>query len=58
MDRKTLGIFGFILLLLAGFVGWVMNIVALATASEALGMTMLRAVGVLIAPLGGVLGYI
>lgn len=46
------------MLLIAGFVGWVMNIVALATTSEALGMTILRAIGVLIAPLGGVLGYI
>lgn len=47
-----------ICLIVAGAVGWVLNIVAIANVSEFSGMVVLRAVGVFFAPLGAVLGYI
>lgn len=43
---------------LAFVVGWVLNIVKLVEGNEAIGVLILRGVGVLLAPLGVVLGYI
>lgn len=47
-----------LLLVLAAFVGWVMNIVKLAS-SETLftGMNAVRAIGIFLAPMGAVLGF-
>jgi len=45
------------LLVLAGMLGWVLNIVELAHSSHVTGMVILRAVGIFFFPLGGVLGY-
>lgn len=55
----SLGI-GWIVVVLALMVGWVMNIVTLVQHANdpVTTMTVLRAVGIFIAPLGGVLGYI
>lgn len=49
-----------LLLVAFGFAiyGWVQNIISLANASGFSGMVVLRAVGVLLAPLGAVLGFI
>jgi len=45
------------ILVLAGMLGWVLNIVELAHSSHVTGMVILRAVGIFFFPLGGVLGY-
>lgn len=42
---------------LAGAVGWVLNIVKLVPMEGATGMLVLRGAGVVLAPLGAVLGY-
>ena len=42
-----------------GAVGWVMNIVKMAATNDPLtGLFVVRAVGVFIAPLGAVMGYL
>ena len=48
------------LVVLVLMVGWVMNIVTLVqhVNDPVTTMTVLRAVGILVAPLGGVLGYL
>jgi hypothetical protein len=45
---------------LAGVIGWILNIVTLAQSSFDVltGMLVLRVVGIFVAPLGAVLGYI
>lgn len=45
-------------LVLAGAVGWIMNIVAVAQSDFVSGMVILRVVGIFMAPLGAVLGYL
>jgi len=45
-------------IVLASAVGWVMNIVAVAQSEFVNGMVILRVVGIFIAPLGSVLGYL
>lgn len=53
---------GFIVigLWIAAIVGWVMNIITIAHAnfSDLTGILILRIVGIFVAPLGAVLGYI
>lgn len=55
-------VFGTIALVIwiVGIIGWILNIVAIADSSfDAItGILVLRAIGVLVAPLGAVLGYI
>lgn len=50
----------FIWLLVVGFglFGWVMNIIKLVPMDGTTGMMILRAVGIFVAPLGVVLGYV
>lgn len=50
---------GMILLGLLGFIGWVMNIVAIAhqCCTPLTGVMVLRIVGIFIAPLGSVMGW-
>ena len=48
---------GTALLVLASIIGWVLNIVKLVPMEGAVGMLVLRAVGIVLAPLGAVLGY-
>lgn len=43
---------------LAGAVGWVLNIVKLVPMDGATGMLVLRGFGIVLAPLGAVLGYV
>lgn len=53
--------FGAILMigfLIAAGYGWVMNIVSLANAEAFSGLVLMRAVGIIFAPLGAVLGYV
>ena len=47
-----------VLVLLAAAWGWVANIITLAHGGMEAPMIVLRAVGILVAPLGVVLGYI
>lgn len=57
---KLITTFLFVLALgvmLAAGTGWVLNIVKLAPMEGATGMLVLRAVGIVLAPLGAVLGY-
>lgn len=48
---------GTALLVLAAIVGWVLNIAKLVPMEGATGTLILRAVGIVLAPLGAVLGY-
>lgn len=48
---------GFALIIFGG-IGWVMNIVAVAQSDVVSGMVILRVVGIFMAPLGAVLGYL
>lgn len=52
--------FALLALVLAAFVGWVMNIVKIAGADfgDITGVLVLRVVGVFMAPVGAVLGFI
>lgn len=45
-------------LFIAGAVGWIMNIIAVAQSDFVSGMVILRIVGIFMAPLGAVLGWI
>lgn len=54
----SFGAFFIIALFVLGAVGWVMNIVTIAKADYFTGMIVIRAIGVFIAPLGAVLGWI
>lgn len=46
-------------LVAGGAIGWVLNLVALAKMDyTAIGMLVLRVVGVFVAPIGAVLGYV
>ncbi len=48
-----------VLFVVAGGVGWIWNIVKIASSDFALtGMMVLRVVGIFIAPLGAIMGYI
>lgn len=40
-----------------GFVGWIKNLVKIAAWNESTGMLVVRIIGALIAPLGGLLGW-
>lgn len=53
------GVLAFLLVILAGVAGWIMNIFAIAGSfTEPLtGLFVLRIVGIFVAPLGAVLGY-
>ena len=54
---KVAGFF-FVLLWIAAGAGWIMNIVTIAKADYFTGMIVIRAIGVFVAPLGAVLGWI
>lgn len=48
-----------LLLVILGFAGWVMNIVSIVHSDGGMtGMFIVRCIGILVAPLGAVLGYI
>jgi len=55
---KSLAALVFVGLLGAAFYGWIMNIVTLFHADALTGNVILRAVGIFIAPLGAILGYL
>lgn len=59
MFRSSSGIFALFFLTVFALTayGWVANIVALAHAEAFTGMVILRAIGIFVAPLGAVLGY-
>jgi hypothetical protein len=50
---------GIILIWLAGIVGWVLNIISIATGTftPLTPLMVLRLIGIFVAPLGSVLGY-
>lgn len=55
------GLFGLVVIFagLALVWGWILNILAIAATADAItGLLILRVVGIFMAPLGGVLGYI
>lgn len=41
-----------------GFIGWVLNLVQIADTDHFTGMLILRAIGIFVAPLGAVLGWV
>lgn len=41
-----------------GVIGWIMNIVQLAAVSSVTGWAILKGVGIIVGPLGSILGYI
>ena len=45
------------IIFIAALIGWVMNIIQLSQYDHFTGMVMVRAVGVLVAPLGAILGW-
>ncbi len=45
-------------IIIAGLIGWILNIFELGHANVIGGMVILRAVGIFVAPLGAVLGYL
>lgn len=60
MKFDALIIFGYLAFIGVIVTGWILNIVAVAHAnlSDLTGMLILRIVGIFVAPLGVVLGYI
>ena len=56
----TIGELLWVIIILGGCLGWVLNIIKLvAVISDPLtGMTVLRGVGIVVAPLGAILGYV
>lgn len=46
------------LLLFGGIVGWIANIVAVAQSDYINGMVLVRIIGIFVAPLGAILGWI
>ncbi|RZI60668.1 MAG: hypothetical protein EOP14_00090 [Pseudomonas sp.] len=62
-DWEALGAIVVVAVCIAGpiilaVVGWVLNIVKLVPMEGPMGMLLLRAAGIILAPLGAVLGYI
>ena len=60
MNNKQVGIFyvGYLLVVVALIIGWVMNILKIVAWEESMGMLVVRAIGVFIGPLGGVMGWL
>lgn len=54
---EKVGVFFVIALMIGAIMGWLMNIAALAKADVVTGFVLLRAAGVIVPPLGAVLGY-
>ena len=52
-----MGHFFSLAIVLFGILGWVLNIITLSQADHFTGMVVVRALGVLVAPLGAVIGY-
>ena len=48
----------FIALFVVGLIGWVLNIVALCDMGSFSGLMALRIIGIFLAPLGAVLGFV
>jgi hypothetical protein len=50
----------YLVLIVASVIGWAMNIIAIAHTNfnNVTGMLVLRVIGIFVAPLGAVLGYI
>ena len=55
-DKAIAFVFGGLLML--GLFGWINNIVLIAQSEVVNGMTLLRCFGVLVAPLGAILGWV
>lgn len=60
MNDKQVGIFyvGYLLVAVVLVIGWVMNILKIVAWEEGMGMLVVRAIGVFIGPLGGVMGWL
>lgn len=56
--KENFGDLALILFFLAGVGGWIANIVKLIGAYHFGGMEIARAIGIIVAPLGAVLGYV
>jgi hypothetical protein len=48
----------FVIVWLAGLVGWILNIVEIISNFSVTGLMVMRVIGVFMAPLGAILGYI
>lgn len=57
---SVIGLFAIFGIFIAGSIGWVLNIVAVAQSSfdPLTGIVVLRCIGIFVPPLGAVLGYI
>lgn len=58
MNSEIVATFFFIILWIAGIVGWVLNIIKIVAWNEAIGMLVARVIGAFMLPLGAVLGYL
>lgn len=60
MDKQLVGMLAIIGLWIAGLVGWVMNIITLYHMSFATitGELVLRCVGIFVAPIGSIMGFL
>lgn len=59
IDKETLIVWAVWAFFIAGVIGWIANIVQLADMCCGMsGMMILRAVGILVPPLGAVLGFV
>ena len=60
MNSSLIALILYVAIIVAIVYGWIMNIVALAhmNLTDVTGMLILRVVGIFMAPLGTVLGYI
>ncbi len=60
MKAFNLLMFAFLALIVTGAIGWVLNIVTVVhlISDPITGMFVLRCVGILLAPLGAILGFI
>ena len=52
------GLFALIALIIASVFGWVMNVIQIVHSSAIDGLVIVRIIGVFMAPLGAVLGYL
>ena len=56
--RKLLGYFTVLLFVTPAVIGWVLNIVEIAKSESITGFVLVRCLGVVMAPLGAILGWV
>lgn len=56
--KKTAAIVVFVAFMFAAVAGWFMNLAKLLGAQEIAGLEIARGIGILVAPLGAILGWV